>query len=384
MKRIPLVLFFLTLGTPGVAADKKYFEEGRIDRLEQRVDRLENNRRTSPSRRPGARGASTATGISRAFNPAISANALLLGTFVDQGRDDPSRDVKTGMQIQELEIRLTGTVDTYFKADLTLSMEETDAIEIEELIAQALLFQSLSLRAGKFFTAFGIHNLLHTHQFPFIDAPLINEEIFGEEGLNEIGVSLDLLLPTPWFAELNAQVLEGDNALFSGPLNDDFLYLVHLRNLVELTPDWTAELGGSFAYGRNDNITGPYNDTQVAGADLRFKWKPGGRERYRTFIWQTEFINASREVDQKGFYSFLQYQFARRWWAQTRFDFFTRPRGPQDGDKTRISALLAWVLSEFSAVRLQYSYLDAFREPNEHQVFLQLNFTFGSHPAHKY
>ncbi|NIW58904.1 MAG: hypothetical protein GWN24_07695, partial [Nitrospinaceae bacterium] len=60
--------------------------------------------------------------------------------------------------------------------------------------------------------------------------------------------------------------------------------------MVELTPDWTAELGGSFAYGRNDNITGPYNDTQVAGADLRFKWKPGGRERYRTFIWQTEFI----------------------------------------------------------------------------------------------
>jgi len=65
--------------------------------------------------------------------------------------------------------------------------------------------------------------------------------------------------------------------------------------------------------GRNELGSGLYNNTKLAGADLTFKWRPAGRERYRTLIWQSEFINSSRDVDKKGVYSLMQFQFARLW-----------------------------------------------------------------------
>lgn len=373
-------------------------ESDRIQRLEKRLEKLEAERgpgrltppNADPSRRfnrgisiPGAR-APRATGPSRRFNPAISVSGLLLGTHTNQGNADSDREVKTGMDIQEVEINLSANVDHWLRARLTLAMEETDDIEIEEFITEALIAKNLSLRAGKFFTEFGKHNLLHTHVYPFIDQPLVNEEILGEEGLNEIGMSLDALLPLPFFSSLSLQFLEGDNDLFAGPLNDDFLYLVHSKNLFDLTADLTAELGVSFATGRNGAPLDSDDHTHLAGADLTFKWKPAGRELYRTFIWQSEFMNASGVNEARGVYSLLRYQFARRWWAQGRYGFFTRKGGEDPGDQNRISALLAFVPSEFSTLRLQYNYLDPSQGEVEHQVLLQLNFSMGSHPAHAY
>ena len=395
MKFLKILFFGLvcTLISSNTSAEEIKYFQNRIEKLEKRVKELESKKSLKPSssrtRRGFSSGSSTATGFSRYFNPAISVNGLLLGTYTDQGRDDSSREVKTGMEIQELELRFTANIDSYLHGDLTIAFEG-DEIEIEEIIASLLVTKNLSFRAGKFFTPFGKHNLLHTHAFPFIDAPLINEEILGEEGINEVGVGIALLLPTPWFSEINLLFLEGENSLFSGQLNDDFLYMAHWKNLVDLSDELTAELGASFAYGRNDLVAGPYNYTTLAGVDLTFKWKPSGRELYRTLIWQTEFIHSSREVDKKGIYTLLQYQFARRWWVQGRYDFFTIPRDAVGGggevaqDKNRYAVLLAFAPSGFSALRLQYNFLDQSIFENEHQVLLQLNFTFGSHPAHKY
>lgn len=385
-----MVLVCVLVGSNARAEDKIY-SQNRIDELENRVKQLESEKSQKPSPTdPGLpSGSSTATGISRYFNPAISINGLLLGTYTDQGRNDNTREVKTGMKIQEVELRFTAFIDTFLHGDLTIAFED-DEIEIEEIIVSFLLTNNLSFRGGKFFAPFGKHNLLHTHSFPFVDAPLINEEILGEEGINEVGFGVSFLLPITWFSEIDLQFLEGDNDLFNGPSNNDFLPLAHWKNLVDLTDELTAELGGSFAYGRNDLVTGPYNHTTLVGADLTFKWKPSSRELYRTLIWQTEFMHSSREVDKQGIYSFLQYQFERRWWVQGRYDYFTIPRDAVGGggevaqDKYRYAALVAFVPTEFSAIRLQYNYLNPSVSENEHQVFLQLNFTIGSHPAHNY
>jgi hypothetical protein len=387
-----LALVFVLTGSNAFAEEKEYWKK-RVEQLEKRVNQLESEKST-PKRKvsrtvkkPQPR-QSSALGPSRAFNPAISVNGLFLGTYVNEGRNDSTREVKTGLKVQEVELRFAANIDTYLHGDLTIAFED-DEVEIEEIIASLLVTNNLSFRAGKFFAPFGKHNLLHTHAFPFIDAPLINEEILGGEGINEVGVGGAYLLPTPWFSEIDLLFLEGENLLFDGALNDDFLYLSHWKNLVELGDELTAELGGSFGYGRNELASGPYNYTTLAGTDLTFKWKPAGRERYRTLIWQSEFINSSLDVDKKGVYSLLQFQFARRWWVQGRYDFFTIPRDQVGGgelkqDKHRYSALLAFVLSEFSALRLQYNFLDQSIAEDEHQAFLQLNFTFGSHPAHKY
>ncbi len=380
------------LTCPNVYAEETDYLKQRVEQLEKRLNQLESERsapkkKLAPTVKPKPRGPST-LGPSRAFNPAISVNGLFLGTYVDQGRADSTREVKTGLKVQEVEMRFTANIDSYLHGDLTIAFED-DEVEVEEIIASLLVANNLSFRAGKFFAPFGKHNLLHTHAFPFIDAPLINAEILGEEGINEVGIGAALLLPTPWFSEIDLLFLEGENALFNGALNDDFLYLAHWKNLVELGDELTAELGGSFGYGRNELGSGPHNDTTLTGADLTFKWKPAGRELYRTLIWQSEFIHSSRDVDKKGVYSLVQFQFARRWWLQGRYDFFTIPSDQVGGgelkqDKHRYSTLLAFALSEFSALRLQYNFLDQSIAEDEHQAFLQLNFTFGSHPAHAY
>jgi len=386
-----LALICALIGTNAYAEEKKYFKN-RIEELEKRVKQLESEKPPKPSTSPALRGlpsgSSSATGFSRYFNPAISINGLLLGTYVNQERDDSTREVKSGLAVQEVEMQFASNVDSYLNGVLTVAFHD-DEVQIEEAMALLLVTNNLSLLAGKFFAPFGKHAQLHTHLFPFIDAPLVNEKILGREGFNEIGINTALLLPTPWFSEINLVVLEGENPLFNGALNDDLLYLVHWKNLVDLGDELTAELGGSFAYGRNEIGAGPYNHTQVAGADLTFKWKPAGRERYRTLIWQSEFISSSRDVDKKGVYSLAQFQFARRWWIQGRYDFFTIPRDQVGGGELkqsqhRYSTLLSFVLSEFSALRIQHNYLDQSLKTNEHQVFLQLNFTFGSHPAHAY
>jgi len=351
------------------ATDSEY-----LQRLEERLKKLEAARDRAAEEPPGP---------SNRFNPAISVNGLFLGTYASEGSAGAS-EIDTGMDIQEVELRFSADVDHWLRAELTLAMEETDEIEIEELIAEAVIARSLSLRAGKFFAAFGKHNLLHTHSYPFIDRPIVNEEILGSEGLNEGGAGLDYLLPLPFFSSLSLQFLQGDNDLFSGPRNDDFLYLLHWKNLVDLTADLTAELGGSYATGRNDNPVAESDRTHLAGADLTFKWKPAGRERYRSLVWQSEFMDVSGVAEARGVYSLLQYQFAQRWWVQGRYDYYTRDDVLETADRQRGSALLAFAPSEFTALRLQYNYLDPRPGKTDHQVLLQINFTLGSHPAHAY
>mgnify|MGYP000355193651 CR=1 FL=1 len=243
-------------------------------------------------------------------------------------------------------------------------------------------------------------NLLHTHQFPFIDQPLIHDTLFGDEAFLEIGAGLSYLVPVPWYSEAIFQFLQGDNEKqFNAPLNDDFAYLFHLKNLWDLDEDTTMELGGSFATGRNGNAAAPgsgNNRTNLVGGNFTVKWKPARRARYKTLIWQTEYLASFQEtgvnaltgmdnpdLNQGGLYTMLQYQFLERWWVQGRYDYVGFHQPDQLNEQNRWTALLAYVPSEFSSIRLQYNYLDE-EFSREQQVLLQLNFSMGSHPAHRY
>lgn len=395
MRPFFIILFAVLLGFPmrGYASDNDIKElKQRVQALEKQNQQLDDGNNKPPA---PASSSTTATGVSRAFNPAISVNGLFLGAYRSVENDNPNADPKTGLSIQEMEVQFTANVDTYLKANMLLSMESTNSIEIEESYVDALIASNLSLRAGKFLAAFGKHNLLHAHQFPFIDKPLANEAILGE-GLNEVGASLNLLAPFPWYSELNLQLLEGENQrLLNGALNDDFAYLGHFKNLWDLNEDATLELGGSYLTGKN-SVGGHNSNSQAAGGNLTIKWKPSIRPAYKTLIWQTEYLTSWRQTgidsiteeknpDAKigGISSFIQYRFDRNWWAQGRYDYLGFPNSTANNDSRRLSALLGYVPSEFSAIRLQYNHLNETAR-DEHQLFLQLNFTMGSHPAHQY
>lgn len=401
-----------------------YKLEQQIKRLERRIKKLEKQPPgpVAPQQAPGQKptGAttpglyqnlpqgtgssadssfSTATGLSRFFNPAISVNGLFLGQYRSIGNADPGNEDSTGLKIQEMELQFTANVDTYLRANFRVSFEN-DEVEIEESFVDVFLMDRLALRAGQFYANFGKHNLLHTHQFPFIDAPLINDVTFGDEALLEIGLGTSYLVPVPWYSEAIFQFVQGDNEnQFNAPLNDDFAYLFHWKNLWDVDEETTLELGGSFATGRNEagaQSGSGRGRTNLVGGNVTVKWNPAKRSRYKTLIWQTEYIGsfqqtgtnpatgvANPDLNRGGMYTMLQYQFLERWWVQGRYDYVGFHQPQHFDDQYRWSGLIGYVPSEFSAIRLQYNYLDqGFSE--EQQVLLQLNFSMGSHPAHTY
>ncbi len=384
----------------------------RLDLMEERLKKVEGvarQRTTTFGTRGNALGA-TSTGVNRLFNPAISLNGLFTGAYRSEDNRKGSsgsalgNEFDTGFDVQELEFNAVAFVDNFLKGVMVLALHDLDAIEIEETYVDFVPFQNLSIRAGKYFTPFGRHNLLHAHQFPFIDAPLANVAVLGaEDGINEVALGINPILPLPWFSEFNFLIMDGRNdELFDSDFSDDLAYLMHSKNLWDLGENATLELGASYAFGQNGTS---FEDTRthVVGGDMTLIWSPLNRTRFRSLIWQSEYLAkfksgafdpttaaAAPDEDVGGVYTSIQYQIHQRWWIQGRYGFVGLHQDARaDEDTHRYSALLAFANSEFQSIRLQYNFIDfedngsrGFDE--EHQVLLQLNFTIGSHPAHTY
>ena len=217
------------------------------------------------------------------FNPSIGINSLFLYQNNSVNSDND------GFQIQEMEMQFVSDVDSYFLVNALLAIRPEEGefiIEPEEAFVETTSLSQVTFRVGKFRMAMGKHNQRHTHAYPFIKAPLAQSTYLGEEGLQETGVSMRYLVPTPWYQELTLQVVQGDNEdLFNNDNKDVHAGLVHLANFFELTSATTMEVGLSGMSGGNDNPEGENDVTHLLGADLTFKWKPSkGNSRTRLFI----------------------------------------------------------------------------------------------------
>jgi hypothetical protein len=279
-----------------------------------------------------------------------------------------------------------------------------DEIGFEEAVVTTLEIPRLTIRGGHFKAALGRHNVLHTHAFPFLTAPLPARALLGAEGLSDPGVSFELLVPLPWFVELDVQAFDGQWGIFEGGVPDDpatptvdetvpdrrertdLAYVARLRTLLDLADTTTLELGASYVGGRN----GHGGWAHVVAGDLTLKWRPIARARYTGFEWQTEWLSVDRrgapdEAPTGGGSTLVRYQFDQRWWAQMRGAVLGIP-GPRDARTWRGEALVALVPSEFSALRLQYGIERAQADgaPLVHEVFLQMVFSIGPHPGHAY
>ncbi|MCA9539123.1 MAG: hypothetical protein KC620_09580, partial [Myxococcales bacterium] len=108
--------------------------------------------------------------------------------------------------------------------------------------------------------------------------------------------------PCHFFAEINAQIFDGDWAPLAGSMVDDpataadetapdarrdrdLAYVGHLKTLFDLSASSTLELGGSYVGGRN----GFGRWTHVIAGDMTLKWRPITAERYTSVDWTTEY-----------------------------------------------------------------------------------------------
>ncbi|MCB9091130.1 MAG: hypothetical protein H6621_11190 [Halobacteriovoraceae bacterium] len=318
----------------------------------------------------------------KAFNPDIGVNAL----FLDQ---ESKRDKsENGMSLQEAELQFSSDVDAYFTARVLLAIEEEAGeyeISPEEAFVETLQVPYATIKIGKSKMPMGKHNQLHSHAFPFINAPLQNEAILGEEGLSETGVGASGLIPLPWFSELTFDYTQGENEdLFNAGDKGKKAIIGHFKNLWELSDAATIEFGISGAQGTNSDGA----DTNLAGADFTFKWRPVEGGKYHSFEWATEYLQKDRKglsADKlSGIVSHLKYQLAQRWWVQYRYDYLGLNQSRSLDPSKRHTALIAFLPSEFSALRLQYETIDDGQAEDERTLSLQFNISIGAHPAHAY
>jgi hypothetical protein len=345
--------------------------------------------------------------------PNMSANTLFLFRNSNFHKEDTNPanvdNTPNGFDVQEAELQIYSDVDPYTRLNLLLSVspsfesdgtqvEEKWGIEPEEVFAESNVISDVTFKIGKFKAFMGKHNLLHTHAYPFIEAPLANTKLLGDEGFNDPGVSAAILLPSSWFSEGTLQYLrgKGENAEFNSPSPAASVGLAHWKNLVDLSDALTMEVGVSYAKGGNSYR----KTTTLSGADLTFKWRPTEGGLYHSLVWATEYLGRTQEQAEveneksHGVATWIQYQFAERWAGLYRYDTLTTkdtfdPVNLPDDTWKRHSLALVYSPSEFSSFKMEFDQRNggtknANGDDTEKSIFLQANFTIGAHPAHAY
>ena len=380
--------------TEGMRHEKKLDKE--IDRyLRTRTDRPIIDRGAF-----GSRGFQT-------FNPDISVIGDFLGHVVEKEHGEAQSLNEDRFSIRELELAFSGSVDPYARADVFVHVHEHvhggerewHTGLCEAYLTLLTLPWDLQARAGKFRAPFGKAATLHTHAMPWVDRPNVTTNYFGPGAMSEEGVEVSWLVPNPWdqYIELTFDVQNNENPRsFAGNDGDDVIYLAHLKNFFDLSESTTLEVGVSGATGPNDERHGDHK-TILEGVDLTLKWRPLRKGLYRSLTWQSEALWSQKDQDDPdrdhtedswGMYSSLEYQFAKRWKAFTRYDY---SQFPDDDDATQEAGSVGMTFSqsEYCFWRLAYKRTDAdgpktIAGDDRHEVWLQLNFGLGPHRAHQY
>ena len=416
--------------------------ESRIEVLEKRLDEAEQEaadarqaaesvaaRQEELAVQPApvpARGTSTSD---NSFNPAIGVifegqawaydndpNEYMIPGFPLGGEAGP---LPEGLALGETEINISANVDDKFTAWLTvpIAIEDGEAgIEIEEAWVETMALPAgLTLRMGRYFSNIGYLNERHAHTWDFADQPLPYQAFLGGQYIDD-GVRLRWLAPTDLYLELSGEMNRGANYPAGGAAHSGFgSYALHARTGGDIGFSNSWQAGVSYLQADADErASGDEDDpllftgqSDLYMAEVVWKWAPNGNNRQRNFkfiaeyLWRTEDgvytltdgRNLPYEVDQQGWYLQAVLQPFPRWRVGLRWDQLSSddPGEAYDGtslmtmsdDPRRYSIMADWSNSEFSRLRLQYTF-DQARLEDDKQWGLQYIFSIGAHGAHKF
>lgn len=326
-----------------------------------------------------------ASAAAKVLNPDIS----VIGNFIGAAGKDPVRRVPT-LEMHESEVGLQAIIDPYARGDFFISFGETGVALEEGYITFTSLPAGFVARVGKMRSAFGVVNTLHSHNLPWVDHPLVMQNLLGgEDGLDDSGISVNRILPAPKniFLEATAQVFRGDSpGVFTATNRNDVSLVGHLRGYHDLSESTNLDMGFSYARGHND--VGSAFRTQLFGMDATFRWKPLRRAIYHSFLARTELMWSRREQLDSiqrafGFYTSADYRLSRRWTLGGRYDRSDRPDNALLTD-SGFSPVLTYWPSEFSQIRGQYRFTHYPDGRTGNDLFLQFLFVLGAHGAHPF
>jgi hypothetical protein len=337
-----------------------------------------------------------ASGNAKLLNPDIS----LIGDFIGTaGRNNVSPS--PSLEMHESEVGIQAIIDPYARADAFISFGETGVNVEEAYVTFTSLPAGLLLKVGKKRADFGKVNTIHNHALPFIDRPLVtNNLVGGEDGIDDAGFSLSRFLPAPknWFLEGTAQVLRGDSSnVFQASRRQDVSVVGHLRAYRDLSESTNLDLGLSYARGHNN--LGSNFLTNLYSGDATLRWKPLRRAIYNSFLFRSELVWSARDqfslaVPTRlqtqhafGMYSSAEYRVNRRWTVGGRFDRSGHAADARLTD-SGFSGILTYWPSEFSQIRGQYRFGHLATSPsdfsNANEFLFQFLFVMGAHGAHPF
>jgi hypothetical protein len=322
---------------------------------------------------------------SKVFNPDMAVIGNFLGA-VGKNTIEPS----PALEMSEAETSFQAVVDPYAKADFFLTFGPEGAGIEEGYLTFTSLPGGLLVKVGKMRSAFGKVNQMHSHVLPWTDRPLVTRNLVGgEDGISDSGISVSKLILNPiMFLEATGEVYGGTSNVFSAPSRGDLTYVGHIRGYRDLTEDTNLDLGTSIAYGHN--ATGPDETTRLIGVDATVRYRPLRRAIYKRFTGRTELVWSREEQPSPdftaksfGYYASGEYQFARRWFSNIRWDWSERAYNSSLHDHGPAFVLTYWP-SEFSQIRGQYRRTSYAEGEVANEFLFQFLFSIGAHGAHTF
>jgi hypothetical protein len=364
--------------------------------------------------------------------------ALLAG-----GAHDPAQ---RGFTLRQAELSLAGRIadQVEAKAFLVASLapagrdgdEGETVVELEEAYAQTVRRdgQGFQVRAGTYFTEFGVRNAQHPHAWQWLNQPVVLTRLCGGDGMRGPGARLgwrseggvDLVLGVqnahgetmPSFLG-NDEVYEergvGGRQRAAAEVRSAGDVLVSARAAVDAfaSADATCTIGASAATG--PNATGGDASTWLAGVDVHWRapcpahrdhafapWSLTAEWAWRSFDAEAQ-IDASdplapvalpeeRLVDHGGFveglvavHDAMAIGLRGEWVTGSGASYrgggaFARADDPWRCDRLRVSPLVALRLAPGVGLRLQLDHDDSDAAPGtEQSVWLGVEVLLGSH-----
>ena len=370
------------------------------------------------------------------FNPALS--LILSGTYVNLSRDPDDYRIRgfvaggeigpgpRGFNLGESELGLSANIDPYFYGAANISITPENEADVEEAFIQTTALGSgFTVKFGRFFSGIGYLNEQHAHTWDFVDSPLAYKAFLGTQ-LNDDGVQVRWLAPTPLFLEFGAELGRGANfpgaernkngsgrgAIFAhagGDWGDSSSWragLSYMQTSPRDRTDDTVDLAG------NDVTNAFSGKSRLWVADLVWKWAPNGNPTRQNFKLQTEYfqrrergaltydLSGVAATDtyssrQSGAYVQAVYQFLPRWRTGVRYDRLdsgtvdlasnTIFLDSANARPSRVTWMADYNSSEFSRIRLQIAHDRARGEGKaDNQVFVQYQMSLGAHGAHMF
>lgn len=344
-----------------------------------------------------------------------------------------------GLQFGHSEITIGGPIGNWLSGRFTAAFAGTEdkgiEFEVEELYLETLgLGNGFSAKAGRFNSDIGYLSSKHSHEWDFVDQPLVYTSMFGEHVIGD-GVQLNYLLPTDNYVLFGAELFGNDDfpsghssslintanlfAKTGGDIGTDHSWLLgvgHWRsaNIADRSgeahhhgDEEESEEGGETPRFSGDSYTNTINAV--------YKWAPNGNARETSFILQGEYFQrnengridmieedggfeetSSYDGNQNGWYLQGVYQFIPRWRVGYRYDHLSISNSGDDEEvleeaellsdghtPQRHSVMLDYTPYEYMRLRFQYN-RDERSTLTDDQYFIQFSYSFGQHGAHSF